>query len=154
MDFMSDTLTDGKKVRLLTVLDLDTRECLAIRVDFRFTGDQVVRVLEGPAADRRAPAAIRLDYGPEFAGRSLDLWAYFTGVTPDFSEPGKPTDNAFIESFNGRLREECLNLHWFICLGDAREKVGAWRLDCDHDRPHGCLGHLAPGEFAAIKAGK
>jgi putative transposase len=152
MDFMRDTLSDGRAIRLLTVLDLYTRECLAIRVDFRFTGDRVVRVLEGLAAERRAPEAIRVDNGPEFRGRMLDLWAYFNGVALDFSEPGKPTDNAFIESFNGRFREECLDLHWFTCLEDARSKTGAWRLDYNHDRPHGSLGNLAPGEFAKSRA--
>jgi putative transposase len=152
MDFMSDTLSEGRKIRLLTVLDLYTRECLAIRVDFRFTGDQVARALEGLVAERRAPAAIRVDNGPEFTGRSLDLWAYFHRVTLDFSEPATPTDNAFIESFNGRFREECLNLHWFSCLEDARSKTGAWRLPYNHDRPHGSLGNLAPREFARSRA--
>ncbi len=153
MDFMSDALSDGRKIRLLTVLDLYTRECLAIRVDLRFTGDRVVRVLEGLAADRRAPAAIRTDNGPEFTGQSLDLWAYFNGVTLDFSEPATPTDNAFIESFNGRFREECLDLHWFTCVEDARSKTGAWRVHYNRDRPHSALGNLAPGEFAKSKAG-
>ena len=127
MDFMSDALADGRRFRVLTVLDLFTRECLAIRVDLRFTGDGVVAVLEGLVAERGLPSSIRVDNGPEFTGRTLDLWAYFNGVTLDFSRPGKPTDNAFIESFNGRLREECLNPHWFLCLDDARAKIESWR---------------------------
>jgi putative transposase len=152
MDFMSDTLSDGRKIRMLTVLDLYTRECLAIRVDFRFTGDQVVRVLEGQAAERRVPGAIRVDNGPEFTGRSLDLWAYFNGVTLDFSEPATPTDNAFIELLNCRIREECLNLHWFNCLEDSWPRTEAWRRHYNHERPHGALGNLAPGEFAKTLA--
>ena len=93
-----------------------------------------------------------MDNGPEFTGRMLDLWAYLNGVTPDFSEPGQPTDNAFIESFNGRFREECLNLHRFTCLEDARSKTEAGRLHYNHDRPHGSLGNRAPGEFAQSRA--
>jgi putative transposase len=113
LDFMSDALADGRKFRVLTVLDVYTRECLAIRVEPRFSSEQVAKVLEGSAYLRGVPQALRMDNGPEFTGRMLDLWAYFNGVTPDFSEPGKPTDNAFIESFNGRFREECLNQHYF-----------------------------------------
>jgi putative transposase len=153
MDFMSDTLSDGRKIRLLTIPDLYTRECLAIHVDFRLTGEDVVKVLEGLARSRGTPRSLKTDNGPEFTGRSLDLWAYFNGVTLDFSEPGKPTDNAFIESFNGRVREECLNQHWFLCLDDARSKTGWWRDDYNEKRPHSALGNLAPGEFARIKAG-
>src|SRR5262249_6524713 len=149
LDFMSDTLSDGRKFRLLTVLDVFTRECLAIRVDTRFTGDQVVKVLEELAFERGSPQRLRIDNGPEFTGRSLDLWAYFNQVTLDFSEPAKPTDNAFIESFNGRFRQECLNLHWFLCLEDARAKVEVWRRQYNAEHPHSALGYLAPGEFAA-----
>jgi putative transposase len=154
LDFMSDTLSDGRKIRLLTVLDLFTRECLAIRIDARFTGDHVVRILEGLTASRGCPTSLRVDNGPEFTGRSLDLWAYFNKVTLDFSKPATPTDNAFIESFNGRFRQECLNLHWFLCLEDARAKVEAWRRQYNTEHPHSALGYLAPGEFAASLAGK
>jgi putative transposase len=136
LDFMSDTLSDGRKIRLLTVLDVFPRECLTIRVDTRFTGDQVVKVLEELAAVRGRPGSLRIDNGPEFTGRSLDLWAYFNQVTLDFSEPATPTDNAFIESFNGRLRQECLNVHWFLCLEDARAKVEAWRRQYNPEHPH------------------
>jgi putative transposase len=116
LDFLSDALTDGRKFRVLTVLDVYTRECLAIRVEPRFSSEQVAKVLEGSAYLRSVPQALRVDNGPEFTGRMLDLWAYFNGVTLDFSEPGKPTDNAFIESFNGRFREGCLNQHYFISI--------------------------------------
>jgi putative transposase len=154
MDFMSDALSDGRRFRVLTVVDTFTREGLAARADFRFTGDQVVAVLEGLAAERGAPTSIRVDNGPEFVGRSLDLWAHFNGVALDFSRPGKPTDNAYIEAFNGRLRQECLDPHWFLCLDEAREKIEAWRSRYNREHPHSALGYLAPGEFAASEAGK
>ena len=146
MDFLTVGLADGRKARVLTVLDLFTRESLAIRADARFTGGQVVQVLEELTCQRGAPAGIRVDNGPEFTGRSLDLWAYFNGVTLDFSRPGKPTDNAFIEAFNARVRQECLNRSWFLCLEDARAKIEAWRREYDTERPHGALGNLAPGD--------
>lgn len=154
MDFMSDALSDGRRFRVLTVVDTFTREGLAARADLRFTGDCVVRVLKGLVTGRGASASIRVDNGPEFAGRSLDLWAYFNGVTLDFSRPGKPTDNAFIKSFNGRLRQECLDPSWFLCLDDARAEIEAWRSRYNREHPHIALGYLAPGEFAAIKPGK
>ena len=154
MDFLSDALSDGRRFRVLTVVDTFTREGLVARADFRFTGDQVVAALEGLTAERGAPASIRVDNGPEFVGRSLDLWAYFNGVTLDFSRPGKPTDNAYIEAFNGRLRQECLDPNWFLCLDDAREKIEAWRARYNREHPHSALGYLAPGEFAATRAGR
>jgi len=153
MDFVSDALSDGRRFRILTVVDTYTREALAARADARFTGDQVVKVLEGIIAERGVPGSIRVDNGPEFVGRSLDLWAYFNGVTLDFSRPGKPTDNAFIESLNGRLRQECLSPNWFLCLEDARAKIEAWRAAYNREHPHSALGYLAPGEFAASKVG-
>jgi putative transposase len=110
MDFVSDQLVGGQRFRLLTLVDNHSRESLAIEVGQRLTGDDVVRVLEGVVSQRGKPQTIRVDNGPEFISRSLDLWAYFNGVKLDFSRPGKPTDNAFIESFNGRLRDECLNV--------------------------------------------
>ena len=154
MDSMSDALSDGRRFRVLTVVDTFTRESLAARADLRFTGDQVVRVLEGLVAQRGVPSSIRVDSRPEFIGRSLDLWAYFKGVTLDFSRPGKPTDNAFIESFNSRLRQECLDPSWLLCLDDARAKVESWRSRYNREHPHSALGYLAPGEFTAIEAGK
>lgn len=154
MDFVSDALSDGRRFRILTVVNAYTREALATRVDSRFTGDQVVKVLEGIVAERGTPRSIRVDNGPEFVGRSLDLWAHFNGVTLDFSRPGKPTDNAFIESFNGRLRQECLSPNRFLCLEDARAKIEAWRAAYNKEHPHSALGYLAPGEFAASKAGE
>jgi putative transposase len=154
MDFVSVALADGRKARVLTVLDVFTREAVAVRADARFTAGMVVRVLEELAYLRGVPTSLRVDNGPEFAGKMLDLWAYFNHVTLDFSRPGKPTDNAFIESFNGRLRQECLDPHWFTCLDDLRAKTEDWRREYNEDRPHSALGNLAPGEFAAKQAGK
>jgi putative transposase len=120
MDFMADQLVGGQRFRLLTLVDNHSRESLAIKVGQRLTGDDVVRVLEQVTIQRGKPKSIRVDNGPEVCSRSLDLWAYFNGVKLDFSRPGKPTDNAVIESFNGRLRDECLNQHWFLSLDEAR----------------------------------
>ncbi|WP_438269977.1 IS3 family transposase [Paludisphaera mucosa] len=153
MDFMSDALADGRKLRVLTVIDVFTRESLAVRVGVRFTSGQVAEVLAEVAAGRGTPRELRVDNGPEFTGRMLDLWAHLNGVTLDFSRPGKPTDNGFIESFNGRVREECLNQGSFTSLEDARERVESWRVEYNERRPHSALGYLAPGEFAATQAG-
>lgn len=153
MDFLSDALADGRKFRALTVIDLYTRECLAIRVEARFSSGQVAEVLDGLRYLRGAPRSVRVDNGPEFTGRVLDLWAYLHGVELDFSEPGKPTDNAFIESFNGRFREECLNQHYFTSLAEARATAETWRVEYNEERPHSALGNLAPREFAESKAG-
>jgi len=140
MDFVSDALFDGRKFRALTVVDNHTRECLAIEVAQSLTGDDVVRVLTNIAKERRKyPLRIQTDNGPEFVSLALDKWAYENGVTLDFSRPGKPTDNPFIESFNGSLRDECLNTNWFMLLEDAQTKIETWRQDCNHFRPHSSL---------------
>jgi putative transposase len=152
MDFVSDQLFDGRRFRLLTLVDNFTRESLAIRLGQQLKGDDVVTVLEQLRAERGAPQSIRVDNGPEFVSKSLDWWAYFNQVTLDFSRPGKPTDNPFIESFNGRLRQECLNQHWFQDLRDAAKKVEAWRIDYNECRPHSSLGDRTPTEFAACFA--
>jgi putative transposase len=148
MDFMSDQLFNGQRFRLLTLVDNFTRESLAIRVGQRLTGDDVVQVLEGVTKKNGKPEAIRVDNGPEFISKSLDLWAYWNGVKLDFSRPGKPTDNAFIESFNGKFRQECLNQTWFLSFDDAQERVEAWRRDYNEERPHSSLGQRSPTEFA------
>ncbi len=150
---MADQLFDGRRIRLLTLVDNFSRESLAIRVGQRFTGDDVVRVLEELKARRGVPASIRVDNGPEFISKSLDWWSYFNGVKLDFSRPGKPTDNAYIESFNGKFRQECLDQHWFLSLEDAQERVEAWREDYNHQRPHSSLGDRTPVEFANFSSG-
>ena len=152
-DFVSDQLVGGQRFRLLTLVDNHSRESLAIEVGQRLTGDDDVRILEGVASRRGKPQTIRVDNGPEFISRSLDLWASFNGVNLDFSRPGKPTDNAFIESFNGRLHVECLNRHWFLSLDEARAVTEAWRDDYNRVRTHGALGNRTPSEFARLVDG-
>ncbi|MEO0966686.1 MAG: IS3 family transposase [Planctomycetota bacterium] len=150
MDFMADELFDGRRIRLLTIVDDFTRESLAVEVGHRFGGAEVARVLDRVGLDRgHLPDRIRVDNGTEFTSRRLDQWAYLRQVRLDFSRRGKPTDNGLIEAFNGRLRAECLNTNWFLSLADAREKVEAWRRHYNRDRPHSALGCLAPEEFAA-----
>ena len=144
----TDQLFSGRRFRLLTLVDNFSRESLAIEAGQRLTGDDVVRVLERVSAERGCPKSIRVDNGPEFISKSLDLWAYWNGVTLDFSRPGKPTDNAFIESFNGTVREECLNQHWFLSLEDAQEKLEAWRRDYNEERPHSSLKNQTPLEYS------
>lgn len=151
MDFVSDALENGRKIRCLTVVDDFTRECLAIEVDTSLPGLRVVRVLERISAERgELPEAIVLDNGPEFAGRALDAWAYSKEITLAFIRPGKPVENAFVESFNGRFRDECLNEHWFTSLADARQTIESWRRDYNQMRPHSSLGGLTPAEFAQV----
>ena len=147
MDFMSDELYDGRRIRLLTLVDNFTRESLAIEVDTHVDGHRVAGVLMSLEKVRDLPKTIRVDNGPEFISKILDQWAYLNGVELDFSRPGKPTDNAFIEAFNSRLREECLNENWFLSLEDAREKIEAWRKEYNTKRPHGALNNLSPEEF-------
>lgn len=149
MDFVSDALFDGRKFRALNVVDNHTRECLAIEVAQSLTGDDVVRVLANIAKERHQyPLRAQADNGPEFDSLALDKWAYENGVTLDFSRPGKPTDNPFIESFNGSLRDECLNTNWFMSLEDAKEKIETWRQDYNHFRPHSSLADVPPVLFA------
>jgi len=148
MDFVSDQLYDGRRIRVLTLVDNHTRESLALHVGQRVRGQDVVRVLERVVDIHGLPRAIRVDNGPEFISKDLDMWAYWNKVKLDFSRPGKPTDNAFIESFNARFRLECLNEHWFLTLEDAAEKIESWRRDYNEHRPHSSLGNVAPAEFA------
>jgi putative transposase len=154
MDFMSDALYDGQKIKILTLVDNYTRESLATEVAWRLGGHGVVATLMQVTEEKKLPKSIRIDNGPEFTSKVLDQWAYLNGVELDFSRPGKPTDNALIEAFNGRLREECLNQSWFLSLEDAREKVAAWRQEYNGNRPHGALDNLAPEQFAELAIGK
>jgi putative transposase len=149
MDFMSDELFNGRRFRLLTIVDDFTRESLAIEIDQRLTGGRVAEVLDRITRVRCLPVQIRVDNGTEFTSKRLDQWAYLTGVRLEFSRRGKPTDNGLIEAFNGRLRAECLNQNWFLSLDDARSKVESWRRHYNGERPHSALGNLAPREFAA-----
>jgi putative transposase len=144
MDFVHDQLALGTKIRVLTIVDTFSRYSPVVEPRFRFRGGDVVEVLERVGRRHGFPKAIRVDQGTEFVSRELDLWAYTRGVTLDFSRPGKPTDNAFIESFNGKLRAECLNAHWFMSLDDAKEKCEAWRRDYNEVRPHSAIGNKPP----------
>ena len=147
MDFMQDALADGRTVRILTVLDVYTRECVAAIPASTFRGDDVVRVLCQLTSARSLPQRIRVDNGTEFTSKSLDRWAYWNGVELDFSRPAKPVDNTFIEAFNGTLRRECLSLHWFLGLEDLQRTLEAWRDDYNNRRPHSSLADVPPVEF-------
>jgi putative transposase len=144
MDFVHDQLATGRKIRVLTVVDIFSRFSPVLDPRYSYRGEDVVQTLEQVCATVGYPKSIRVDQGSEFISRDLDLWAYAKGVTLDFSRPGKPTDNAFIEAFNGRFRAECLNAHWFLTLADAREKLEAWRRYYNEDRPHGAIGNKPP----------
>jgi putative transposase len=149
MDFMADRLEDGRRIRILTVEDVFTRECLAVGVDVSLVSARVVRVLERLVAQRGAPAVITVDNGSEFYSRRTDAWAYQQGVRLLFSRPGKPMDNPFIESFNGRLRDEHLNVELFFSVVDAQRKILEWQRDYNENRPHSSLGQIPPREFVA-----
>jgi putative transposase len=148
MDFVTDCVSSGKVIRMLTIVDDCTRECPAIEVDTSLGGLRVRRVLDRIASERGLPEAIVLDNGPEFRGRALAAWSEERGVRLEFIQPGKPVQNAYVERFNGRLRDECLNANWFTSLRDARRKVETWRLDYNQQRPHSSLNYLPPAEFA------
>lgn len=147
MDFLHDRLVDGRRFRVLTMVDDYSREAPAIVADTSLTGARVVEVLERLAEARELPGFITVDNGPEFAGSALDAWAYQRGLKLQFIEPGKPVQNAYVESFNGRLRDECLNEHWFTTLDEARGLLEVWRQDYNTVRPHSSLGNLTPAEF-------
>ena len=144
MDFVHDQLALGTKIRVLTIVDTFSRFAPAVEPRLRYRGADVVETLERVGRMYGLPKVIRVDQGTEFVSRELDLWAYTRGVTLDFSRPGKPTDNAFIESFNGKLRAECLSAHWFMSLDDAKEKCEAWRRDYNEVRPHSAIGNKPP----------
>jgi putative transposase len=153
MDFMADQLYSGRPLRILTIVDNYSRESLAVRAGVQFTGDDVVTVLQGLIQERGIPASIKVDNGPEFTAKVMDQWAYWNGVMLDFSRPGKPSDNSRTEAFNGRLRAECLNEHWFLSVADAQERLDAWRADYNGERPHGALKNRTPEEFAQAAGG-
>lgn len=148
MDFMHDTLADGRAFRILTMIDEYSRESLCLEVDLSLSAQRVVRVLERLKSERGLPLEIGIDQGPEFTSLALHRWAKDHGVNLHFAAPGDKNENAFIESFNARLRDSCLNLHWFTSLAEAQEEIGKWRLDYNYERPHGSLGGLTPVAFA------
>jgi len=148
MDFVSDGLADGRRLRCLTVVDDCTRECLAIEVDTSITGTRVKQVMNRLAEARGLPQSITVDNGPEFQGQVLDAWAYQANVNLSFIRPGKPNENAYIESFNGKFRDECLNEHWFITMAQARRVIELWRIEYNTERPHSSIGNITPEEYA------
>jgi putative transposase len=149
IDFVMDALANGRRIKCLTIVDDFTRECLDIAVDYGISGSYVARVLDAIGKFRGLPRAIRTDQGPEFTSRALDRWAYGCGVDLKLIAAGKPTQNAYIESFNGKFRDECLNDHYFHNLEHARVVIAAWRRDYNEARPHSGIGRIPPAEFAA-----
>jgi putative transposase len=152
MDFLTDGLADGRRFRVLTRVDTVSRVSPAIEVGVSLTGERVVAVLERLKGTIGRPERIAIDNGPEFISKALDAWAYQNGVQLEFSRPGKPTDNAFVGSFNGRFRDECLNQHWFTSLEEVRQTVEAWRRDYNTERPHRALGQQTPAAWEATWA--
>lgn len=153
MDFVTDSIVTGRRFRALTIIDDYSRESVAIEVDTSLGGARVVNVLERLAETRGLPEVITMDNGPEFTGRHLDEWASRRGINLNFIRPGKPIENAFAESFNGRLRDECLNTNWFMNLKHAREVIENWRRDYNEVRPHSSLKHRTPVEYAKLTPG-
>ena len=149
LDFVADQLADGRRFRALTVLDVYTRESLTIEVGQKLKGEDVVRALNQIRMQRGVPKVLFCDNGSEFTSQMMDLWAYHNEVRIDFSRPGKPTDNAYVESFNGTLRAECLDVHWFATLAEAKLLIEAWRREYNESRPHRSLGERTPSEFAS-----
>jgi putative transposase len=153
IDFVSDSVSGSRVIRILTLVDDYTRECPAMEVDTSLGGLRVRRVLDRVAQQRGLPEAIVLDNGPEFRSRALTAWSEERGVRLEYIQPGKPVQNAYVESFNGRLRDECLNANWFTSLKDARQKIESWREDYNQQRPHSSLNYLPPVEFARTAMG-
>jgi putative transposase len=149
MDFVHDALADGRAFRVLTVVDQWSRQSPLLEVASSMSGQTVAAALDRAIGTGAVPASITVDHGTEFMSRALEDWAYRRGVQLDFTRPGKPTDNSYIESFNGKLRDECLNVTQFDSLAHAVATIEAWRIDYNEDRPHGSLGHLTPREYAA-----
>ncbi len=149
MDFVADRLSDGRRFRMLSLVDNFSRVSPAIEVDLSLTGKRVVEVLERLKSSYGLPKVIKVDNGSEFISKAVDEWAHRNNMKLDFSRPGKPTDNAYIESFNGRLRQECLNQNWFTSLDDAKQIIETWRQDYNQLRPHSSLRHQTPSDFVA-----
>lgn len=149
MDFVHDGTARGQRLRMLNIVDDFTRECVAIEVDTSISGERVTRVLDKVIEQFGKPTSLLMDNGPEFTGKALDQWAYKQKISLRFIEPGKPMQNGYVESFNGKFRDECLNEHWFIDVFDARRIIEEWREDYNKERPHSSLGYLTPEAFAA-----
>jgi putative transposase len=148
MDFVSDALSTGRRIRIFTLVDCYTRECLALHVEHSLPSRAVTAVLDTVIAERGAPGVITMDNGPEFTCNHFDTWAYTQKVNVDFIRPGHPTENGYIESFNGKFRDECLNASWFVSLAEARLAIEAWKKEYNEMRPHSSLGNIAPAVYA------
>jgi putative transposase len=148
LDFVHDAVDSGRAIRVLSVVDAYTRECLALEVDTSFASRRVTRVLDGIVEERGTPQAIRCDNGPELTSRHFLAWCIDRKIELVHIQPGRPMQNGRVESFNGRMREECLNVSWFGNLFEAREKIAVWRREYNEERPHSSLGYRTPGEFA------
>ena len=148
MDFVHDALMSGRTFRVLTTVDQWSRESPLLDVGLSLTGKDVLGAYEAAVAPSNLPKSITVDHGTEFTSKAVEAWAFYRGVELDFTRPGKPTDNSHIESFNGRLRDECLNDHQFLSLDHAKTIIEAWRRDYNAHRPHSSLGDLTPTEFA------
>jgi putative transposase len=153
MDFVYDQLSDSRPFRILTVVDQFSRLSPVIEPRHSFGGGDVAAVLDRAIGGSGVPESITVDHGTEFTSRALEDWAYRRGVKLDFIRPGKPAENGHIESFNGRLRDECLNVMQSLSIEDARAKIEAWRIDYNAHRPHSSLGNLTPSEFARKRQG-
>ena len=149
IDFVSDQLADGRRFRVLTAIDQVSRECVCLEVAQRLPAEAVTRALDDAVEVYGQPRVITSDNGTEFTSNVFDQWAYRQGIELDFIAPGRPMDNGFIESFNGKLRDECLNMHWFESLAQARRIIERWRVECNETRPHSSLGNRAPAVYVA-----
>ena len=147
IDFMSDELVSGRRFRLLTLIDLHSRECLALKAGFSLPAEAVTEVLDRIIRRRGSPGSLSLDNGTEFTSKHFDAWAYRAGIQLDFIRPGRPVENSYIESFNGKLRDECLSATWFLSLSEAQEQLEAFRRDYNETRPHSSLGNLPPAVY-------
>ena len=154
MDFMKDALSSGRKIKVLPIVDEYSKKCFAIEVDTSINGRRVCEVLNRIAFTQGLPEIIMIDNGPEFIGKVLDEWAYRRGIKLFFITPGKPVENCYMESFNGKFRDECLNEHWFTSLEQARKEIELWRIDYNTERPHSSLDYMTPEEFLTKESEK
>jgi putative transposase len=154
MDFLQDALYDGRRIRLLPIIDIYTKECFKIEVDTSIGGRRITEILSQISSVRGLPENIVVDNGPEFVSNAMDAWVYERGIKLQFIRPGRPVDNAYMESFNGKFRDECLNQNWFMSVEHARRVAEEWRTDFNEERPHSSLGDLTPNEFRRLEEEK
>jgi len=151
MDFMSDSCANGRKIRTLNIIDLYARECIKIEVASSLPSSKVISILDTLALERGLPQAITVDNGTEYTSKIIQQWSKEKAVHLDYIAPGRPMENGYIESFNGKFREECLNQNWFQNMSEASIIIEAWRKDYNNNRPHSALGYLTPNEYLRSK---